>query len=145
LSLPAHDDRASVSQQASELAINGQGENEGASASFSAFNPDLSAVSLDNHLTNEQAKTRAFLIGMAYVSRLPVFFEKPTDIAGGDPYSVVLHPHLDPSCASPSRAHLQVPFFSGEFDGIADQVTQNLIQTSRVCVNRRKSRINNPL
>jgi len=100
--------------------------------SFKAFDPDPSAVGFDNHLTDHQAKAGAPVSRVFDVVALAIFLEQTADLIGSYTDAVVFNPYFDSSRVRQSGAHLHLPIFAGEIDGVANQVTKDLLQTPRI-------------
>ena len=89
--------------------VGGEREEKGCPASFRAFDPDLPAVSFDNHLANHQPQSGPPVTGVFDVVALAIFLEKPADFISGYTDTVVPNPYFDPSGIHRSRAHFHFP------------------------------------
>ncbi len=112
-----------------------QREEKSRTLSFHAFDPDPPAVSFDNHLADHQTQSGPSVSGVFDVVALAIFFEEPANFISGYTDAVISNPYFDPSCIHKSGAHFHLPIFAGELDGVADQVTEDLVQTPRIGMN----------
>ena len=73
--------------------------------------------------------------GVFDVVALAVFFENPADFIGSYTDTIVSYPYFDPSRIDKSGADFHLAILAAELNGVADQVTQDLVQTPRIGVN----------
>ena len=101
-------------------------------------------MSFDNHLTDHQAQSGPAVSGVFDVVALAIFFEEPANLISSYTDAVISNPYFDSSRIHKSGAHFHLPIFAGELDGVANQVTEDLVQTPRIgmdCDERRLDRV----
>src|SRR5262245_31014502 len=106
---------------------------------YKPFTPDPPAVGSANHLPDHQAKAGAPVRRVFDVVALAIFFEQPADLIGSYTDAVVFNPYFDSSRVRQSGTHFHLPIFAGELDGVANQVTEDLVQTPRIISGDRRS------
>src|SRR5438309_300805 len=114
-----------------------QREIKGAPLSFLALNPYLSAVGFDDHLADHEAETGPFLVGHSRVATLAILGKEMTQLVRRYPVTAISHPHVRLGCIHTRPSDLHLASFRRELEGVADQIGEDLVEPSRIDVDRR--------
>src|SRR5919106_1322820 len=77
------------------IGIDRQSKDKRRAFSFFAFDPDLPAVGLNDHLGDHQSKPGSFVLGSLTTGALLVFLKEVGNLVRGNTHAGVLHPNYD--------------------------------------------------